>query len=119
MYIRLLILSILLLLFACNNTENNMQVNTPFQVAIDAMGKDFQIEISNLNISQELSAVGSPNSAKVTIEQFSLLDDSISAIKDIFVLSFDHGQWIIQESNTLYKCYHGREPNAFSSALCK
>lgn len=119
MYIRLLLLSILLLLSACNKTEDSIQVNTPFQVAIGAMGKDFQIEISNLNILQELSDIESPNSAKVTIEQFGLLDDSISAIKDIFILSFDQGQWIIQERNTLYKCYHGRGSNDFSSELCK
>ncbi|GAA5253102.1 hypothetical protein [Candidatus Rickettsia kedanie] len=79
-----------LLLSACNKTEDNIQVNTPCQVAIGAMGKDFQIEISNLNISQKLSGAESPNASKVTIEQFGLLDDSISAIKDIFILSFNH-----------------------------
>ena len=97
MHIKLLLLSILLLLSACNKTEDNMPVNTPFQVAIGAMDKDFQIEISNLNILQELSGAESPNLVTVTIEQFGLLDDSISAIKDIFILSFDNGQWITRE----------------------
>ncbi|ACR47960.1 hypothetical protein RPR_p16 (plasmid) [Rickettsia peacockii str. Rustic] len=119
MYTRLLLCTIIFLLSSCNRNEDDTQTNTPFKVAINAMGKDFQIETSNLNISQTLSSVESPNTATVTIEQSDLLYDSVNAIKDIFVLSFDNSKWVIQGRRTLYRCHHDRGSHQFSSALCK
>jgi len=119
MYIRLLLCTIIFLLSSCNKNEDNTQTNTPFKVAVNAMGKDFQIELSNLNISQTLSSVESPDSATVTIEQSDLLNDSVNAIKDIFVLSFDNSKWVIQDRKTLYRCRHDRGSHQFATILCK
>ena len=119
MFIRLLLYTIIFLLSSCNKNEDNVQTNTPFKVAVNAMGKDFQIETSNLNISQKLSSVESPNTATVTIEQSDLLDDSVNAIKDIFVLTFDNSKWVVQGRKTLYRCHHDRGSHQFTTTLCK
>ena len=119
MYTRLLLCTVIFLLSSCNRNEDSTQTNTPFKVAVNAMGKDFQIEASNLNISQTLSSVEAPNSATVIIEQSDLLDDSVNAIKDIFVISFDNGKWVVQGRKTLYRCHHDRGSHQFTTALCK
>ncbi|HGJ5863761.1 hypothetical protein [Arsenophonus nasoniae] len=90
----------------------------PYRIALDVMGKDFQQEVSNMQIRQVLSGGESPTTATVTIEQSDLLDDSVQAERSIFQLAFRDGKWIIDSRVNQQRCYPERGHQSFSTAQC-
>lgn len=90
----------------------------PYRIALDVMGKDFQHEVSNMLIQQEVSGGESPTTATVTIEQSGLLDDAVQAKRSSFHLAFRDGKWVIDSRINQQRCYPERGHQSFSTAPC-
>lgn len=104
----------------CENkiTESSDKESYPLQVALYSMGKNFQNDISSLNITQNVNSRESPSEAVVTIEELDLLDDSVSAEKTIFKMNYSDNRWQIVSKEKKQRCWPGRGHQEYSDKLC-
>ncbi len=107
-------------LMACDESpkESSPAPLAPYRIALDVMGKNFQQEVSNMQIRQVLSRGEIPTNATVTIEQSNLLDDSVQEERSIFQLAFRDGKWVIESRINQQRCYPDRGHQSFSTAHC-
>ncbi len=98
--------------------ESSDKENYPLQVALSSMGKNFQNDISTLNITQDINSKESPSEVVVTIEELDLLDDSVSAEKTIFNMNYSDNRWRIVSKEKKQRCWPGRGQQEYSDKLC-
>lgn len=111
------------LMSGCDNTSaeqtnNVIKENYPVQVALHSMGEFFQDNVSNLSVIQHVNSEGSPDKAVVTIEESGLLDDSVSAEKTVFTMSYQKDRWQIVSRVKTQRCWPGRGHQDFSEQPC-
>lgn len=112
--------SLLMLVAAgCNAQTEEQRPLPPVLVAIQAMGDNFQIENSDLSITQRLRQAGESTEAVVEIEQTGIQDDSLAATKSIFTLNdADNGSWKVVKRVDLSKCQQGRGHQDYAAGRC-
>lgn len=111
------------LISGCDNTnaeQTNKMVkeNYPVQVALHSMGENFQDNVSNLSVIQHVNSGESPDKAVVTIEESGLLDDSVSAEKTVFTMSYHKDRWQIVSRVKTQRCWPERGHQDFSEQPC-
>lgn len=111
------------LISGCDNTNaeqmNKMvKENYPVQVALHSMGEYFQDNVSNLSVIQHVNSGESPDKAVVTIEESGLLDDSVSAEKTVFTMSYHKNSWQIVSRVKTQRCWPERGHQDFSEQPC-
>ncbi|MFU7503434.1 MAG: hypothetical protein ACE1S7_08715, partial [Candidatus Tisiphia sp.] len=106
-YIQIILFLILFISNANGEENNTKEYISPLQLAINEMGLNRSLELTNTLISQKLSSVESPTSVIITIEQSGLLDDSIAAIQTVFVFSLNNDIWTLSSKTTKQRCQRG------------
>lgn len=91
----------------------------PIQIALTAMGKNFQESATNLFVTQRVDGGEMPDKAEVTVEESGILDDSIEAEKTVFSLQYKDGKWAITERVKTQRCRVDRGHQDFSAQLCQ
>lgn len=117
-YIQIILFLILFISNANGEENNTKEYISPLQLAINEMGLNRSLELTNTLISQKLSSVESPTSVIITIEQSGLLDDSIAAIQTVFVFSLNNDIWTLSSKTTKQRCQRGRGHKGFSTKPC-
>lgn len=111
------------LMSGCDNTsakktDSMIKGNYPLQVALHSMGESFQEDAYNLSAIQHINSGESPTKAVVTIEVSELPDDSVSAEKTVFTMSYQNDRWQIVNQVKTQRCWPGRGHTDFSEQPC-
>lgn len=102
-----------------NESVSDAGMHYPIQIALAAMGENFQGSVSNLYVTQRVDGGEVPDKAEVTVEESGLLDDSIEAEKTVFSLQLKGGKWAITERVKTQRCRADRGHQDFSDQNCQ
>lgn len=111
------------LLSGCASTEKLMsKVNigsseSPLQQVLKDH-PDLKKASSNVDIRQVFNQVESPTAAQVIVTQTGLMDDSVRAVRTVYVFKNIKEDWKLQDTQKMYQCARGKNTKSFQTALC-
>ena len=119
----LILFSVVVMTSGCvNSTAESVSStsgdNYPARVALEAMGRSFQENATDLKVTQQVNSGEAPDKAIVTVEQSGLMDDSVAAERTVFTMNYREGQWETVSRVTTQRCWPERGHQQFSEQPC-